>query len=37
MYRLLLADFKPDLRRIIARPFLFTATVHGGPGRHIPD
>jgi hypothetical protein len=35
--RLMLADFDPSVRRIVAQPFMLTATVHGHPRRHIPD
>jgi hypothetical protein len=35
--RLLLADFDSDVRRIVAQPFMVTATVRGCPRRHIPD
>jgi hypothetical protein len=32
-----LADFDPDVRRILAQPFMVTATVDGRPRRHIQD
>jgi hypothetical protein len=32
-----LADFDPDVRRILAQPFMVTATVDGHPRRHILD
>jgi hypothetical protein len=35
--RLLLADFDPAVRRILAQPLMLTATVQGHPRRHIPD
>jgi len=35
--RLLLADFDPSVRRIIAQPFLLEAEIEGRVRRHIPD
>ncbi|HZN78544.1 MAG TPA: TnsA-like heteromeric transposase endonuclease subunit [Mycobacterium sp.] len=35
--RLLLADFDPCVRQMIAQPFMVTATVDGQPRRHILD
>ena len=35
--RLVLADFDPAVRRILAQPFMMTATVQGRPRRHILD
>jgi hypothetical protein len=35
--RLLLADFDPSVRRMIAQPFMVTATVDGRIRRHILD
>jgi hypothetical protein len=35
--RLVLADFDSDVRRIVAQPFMVTATVGGCARRHIPD
>jgi hypothetical protein len=35
--RLLLADFDPSVRKMIAQPFMVTATVNGQPRRHILD
>jgi hypothetical protein len=35
--RLLLADFDPCVRRMVAQPFMVTATVDGRPRRHILD
>jgi hypothetical protein len=35
--RLLLADFDPSVRRMVAQPFMVTATVDGRPRRHILD
>ena len=35
--RLLLADFDPCVRKMIAQPFMVTATVGGCPRRHILD
>jgi hypothetical protein len=35
--RLVLADFDPAVRRILAQPFMMTATVQGRARRHILD
>ena len=35
--RLLLADFDPNARRIVAQPFLLKARVDGRLRKHIPD
>jgi hypothetical protein len=35
--RLLFADFAPDVRHIVAQPFLLKADVDGKVRRHIPD
>ncbi|MBB6416637.1 TnsA-like heteromeric transposase endonuclease subunit [Streptomyces sp. AK010] len=35
--RLLFADFAPDVRHVVAQPFLLKAVVEGRQRRHIPD
>lgn len=35
--RLLFADFAPDVRHVVAQPFLLKAVVEGRLRRHIPD
>jgi hypothetical protein len=35
--RLLLADFDPAVRRIVAQPFMVAATVDGCSSKHVPD
>jgi hypothetical protein len=34
---LMLADFHPTVRHIVAQPFLLSASVDGHERRHIPD
>lgn len=35
--RLLLADFAPDVKRIVAQPFLMQTVIRGKHRRHVPD
>ncbi|MFJ8545518.1 TnsA-like heteromeric transposase endonuclease subunit [Streptomyces sp. NPDC093586] len=35
--RLLFADFAPDVRQVVAQPFLLKAVVEGRLRRHVPD